>query len=240
VPLPKDLMAKRVGLTRADQAYEYIAKEILEGRWCAGDILSTYALAEELDISRTPISEALKRLEADGFVIIVPQVGCRVCARPDNHLITELSVLCGAFAGLAAESAASVMTAEQFDELERVVIETERSLDVKDAHKLIALNFQFHSQITQASNMRRLLLVSRGTWSLLRHQLLGYPPIGELVTDLLIESAQQQRAVFEALKRSASDEARLLSEQHIRGFGLRFADGYAHVSPMQPAAEVRR
>lgn len=212
-------------MSRADRAYEYIGKEILEGRWHAGEILSTYALAEELNISRTPISEALKRLEADGLVAIVPQVGCRVCERPDQQLITELSTLCGALAGLAAESAALVMTAEQISKLEWIVIECERSLTVKDTHRLIDLNHRFYSEITEASNMPRLLLVSRGTWSLLRHQLLGYPSLGELATDLLMESAQHQRAIFEALRCARGDEARLLCERHIRGFGPRFAYG---------------
>lgn len=212
-------------MSRADRAYEYICKEILQGRWRAGEILSTYALAEELNISRTPISEALKRLEADGLVVIVPQVGCRVCERPNQQLITELSTLCGALAGLAAEAAALVMTAEQFSKLESIVVEAERSLDGRDTHPLIDLNHRFYSELTEASNMPRLLLVSRGTWSLLRHQLLGYPSLGELATELSIESAQQQRAIFEAIRCARGDEARLLCERHIRGFGPRFAYG---------------
>lgn len=212
-------------MSRADRAHEYIAKEILEGRWRAGEILSTYALAEELKISRTPISEALKRLEADGLVEIVPQVGCRVCERPDQQLITELSTLCGALAGVAAESAALVLTAEQLSKLERIVIESERSLTIRDSRQLIDLNYRFYSEIAEASNMPRLLMVSRGTWSLLRHQLLGYPSLGEQATDLLMESAQHQRAIFEALRCARGDEARLLCERHIRRFGPRFAYG---------------
>lgn len=218
-------MVRRAGISRAEHAYDYIAREILTGRWRPGDILSTYALAEELNISRTPISAALKRLEADGLVVIIPQVGCRVSARPDEQLITELSALCGAMAGLAAESAAPVMTAERFGKLESVVLDTERALAVNDTHKLIDLNYRFYTEIAEASDMRRLILVARGMWSLLRHQLLGYPSVGQLVADLLMESAQQQRAILEALKCGAGDEARLLCERHIRGFGPRFADG---------------
>jgi DNA-binding GntR family transcriptional regulator len=64
--------------SRTERAYQYLTEEIVRGRWQAGEIVSTYALAEELQVSRTPILEALRRLEADGLVEIIPQVGCRI------------------------------------------------------------------------------------------------------------------------------------------------------------------
>jgi len=231
------LIAEKVSMSRAGQAYEHIASEILKGRWHPGDILSTYALAEELKISRTPISEALKRLETDGLVEIIPQVGCRVSARPDRQLITELCALCGALAGLAAESAALSITADQLKDLEAVVAETEQSAGVKDTNKAVNLNHQFYLKIAEASAMPRLLQISRGMWSLLRHQLLGYPFTEELTTELLMESAQQQRAIFDALKRPAGDDARTLCERHVRSFGPRFADSAACAVPKAAEGE---
>ena len=51
---------------------------LLEGDLAAGDKLSVVDLTRTLDCSRVPVMEALKRLAGDGFVQIVPQVGCRV------------------------------------------------------------------------------------------------------------------------------------------------------------------
>lgn len=212
--------------SRADQAHQYIASEILSGRWRTGDILSTYALAEELDISRTPISEALKRLEADGLVVIIPQVGCRVSMRPDQPLIEELSLICGALAGLAAESAAKLLSAGQFARLERLVIKQEHA-DFPSFLKLIELCTEFYQEIAYASKMQRLSLVSRGTWSLWRHQLLGYLPDEALIHEMYRESAQQQRAILEALKSPTGDGIRALCEQHIATFGTRLDDNRA-------------
>ncbi len=217
-------MTEMVRQSRAAQAYEHIAGEILGGRWNPGDILSTYALAEELTISRTPISEALKRLEADGLVEIIPQVGCRISARHDLALITELCALCGVLAGLAAESAAIAITPEQCSDLESLAVETEQSAAAGDLHQLIDLTHQFCLRVAEASDMPRLLQVSRGMWSQLRHQLLGYQPVGKPMDGSLIEGAKQQVAIVRALKCAAGEEARLLSEGYIRGLGLRFSD----------------
>ena len=50
--------------SRSDLAYTRIRDGLLCGRWRAGVVLSTYSLAQELELSRTPIMEALQRLEA--------------------------------------------------------------------------------------------------------------------------------------------------------------------------------
>ncbi|WP_448505759.1 GntR family transcriptional regulator [Immundisolibacter sp.] len=63
---------------RAGHAYEHLKARILEGDLGPGDRLSVLALAEALACSRVPVMEALKRLQAEGLVDIVPQVGCQV------------------------------------------------------------------------------------------------------------------------------------------------------------------
>jgi len=72
-------------------------------RWDIGTTLSSYVLAHELEMSRTPVIEALRRLEHDGLVEIVPQVGCRVVAHRARSL-EELLTLRAALEGLAAAS----------------------------------------------------------------------------------------------------------------------------------------
>lgn len=217
-------MAGERRLNRAGQAYESLAAEILRGRWQPGDTLSTYALSEELKISRTPISEALKRLEAEGLVEIIPQVGCRV-TRPDSQTIAELFALRGALEGLAAESAAVLMTDEQISNLEAVVIETERAAATQDTLTFSDLNYGFHLSIIEASGMPRLIQILHGVWSLLRYQLVRRPFTEHQMNEISVESAQQHRDIFEALKRGAAEEARLLCERHIRGSGRWFAGG---------------
>src|ERR1700730_8778301 len=103
-------------LNRSGQAYEMLMAEILRGRWQPGDTLSTYALSEELQISRTPISEELKRLQPEGIGETIHQVGRRV-VRPNSATVGELFAIRGVLEGLAAEAAAKAMSAKQFGEL---------------------------------------------------------------------------------------------------------------------------
>lgn len=70
--------AVTVGGARAELAYQTLRLELLEGTLEAGDAISVVEVAARLACSRVPVMEALKRLEREGFVAIVPQVGCHV------------------------------------------------------------------------------------------------------------------------------------------------------------------
>ncbi len=63
---------------KTDRVYDALRSEFVRGEWPFGQTFSTYELAERFDVSRRPIMDALQRLEAAGFVEIIPQVGCRV------------------------------------------------------------------------------------------------------------------------------------------------------------------
>src|ERR1700731_1354905 len=64
--------------SRATRAYEQIRDEILRGSLAVGDILSRRRLAEKLNMSFVPITEALQRLESEGLVESRPRIGTRV------------------------------------------------------------------------------------------------------------------------------------------------------------------
>jgi DNA-binding GntR family transcriptional regulator len=97
------------GSARAEYAYEAIRLELLEGALAPGDKLSVIDLAAQLQCSRVPIMEALKRLEREELVTIVPQVGCRVVT-PGIADVADFFVL---FA--AVEAAVTALAAERRD-----------------------------------------------------------------------------------------------------------------------------
>ncbi|MDV6247753.1 GntR family transcriptional regulator [Rhodococcus opacus] len=208
-------------LNRSGQAYEQLTAEILRGRWQPGDTLSTYALSEELQISRTPVSEALKRLESEGLVEIIPQVGCRV-VRPSSTTVTELFAIRGVLEGLAAEVAAKAMSAQQLAELGGVLERMEAAIDHGDEVAYGDLNYEFHLKIIEGSGMPRLIQTVEGVWSLLRYQLARLPFTGDQMGESMTESRTEHRAIFEALERRATKRARTLAEQHTRRCGDRF------------------
>ena len=61
-----------------DVAYEHIRKKILNGEYLPGQALMTEVLAEEIGVSRTPVRDALRKLETDGLVSIQPHLGASV------------------------------------------------------------------------------------------------------------------------------------------------------------------
>ena len=123
-------MAER-RINRTERAYRHLASEIVRGRWQAGETLSTYALAEELGSSRTPVLEALKRLEQEGLVEIIPQVGCRVL-RPGSSSVEELFTLRGALEGVAAAAAARRIDHGELHALEALLQQLEAAADRGD------------------------------------------------------------------------------------------------------------
>ncbi|MGH8595678.1 MAG: GntR family transcriptional regulator [Gammaproteobacteria bacterium] len=77
---------------RAHDAYAHVLTALLEGPLQPSDWLSVVDVAADLQCSRVPVMEAIKRLAAEGFVTIVPQVGCRV-AMPDPDEVLDFFTL---------------------------------------------------------------------------------------------------------------------------------------------------
>src|SRR4029079_8661472 len=78
-PASSAVAALQRGGSRLNHAvYDQLKERLLEGRYTAGERLSTEALRTEFGVSKQPVMEALRRLAGDGLVEIVPQVGSRV------------------------------------------------------------------------------------------------------------------------------------------------------------------
>ncbi len=208
----------RQRLNRSEQAYEHLLQEILRGRWQPGDTLSTYALAEELQISRTPILEALKRLESDGLVEIIPQVGCQV-TRPSPGAVAELYALRGALEGLAAEAAASAITDRELAELRGIADSVEAAARSGDVPAFEDRNYEFHVAVIEASRLPRVAQTAHGVWSMLRYQLVRVPHTSEHMQ----HSLPEHQAICDALTRRSGKQARAAAERHAARGAARYA-----------------
>jgi len=102
----------------ARKAYEQIRDEILQGNFAIGDILSRRRLADKLNMSFLPITEALQRLEADGLVESRPRIGTRVRI-PTKQDILDSYLIREALETQAARLCCKQMTAAERDELTR-------------------------------------------------------------------------------------------------------------------------
>ncbi len=147
-------VAARAGAGRAalaNAAYEHIRILLLEGSIDAGQRLSVVELAREAGCSRVPIMEAIKRLEADGLVEILPQVGCRV-ARPAAIDVRDFFRFFAAAESLVARLAAERRTDADLVEFRAACALIDRSAraagpPARKDPTWRHLNLRFHSMI---------------------------------------------------------------------------------------------
>ena len=136
---------------RADAAYTHLKHGLLEGEYGPGHKLSVVMLTRELKCSRVPVMEAVKRLAGEGFVTIVPQVGCRVIT-PLAHEVRDFFALFAAAEGTVTAFAAARRTTEEVVQFKQMC--TQLDTIARSAGKLSdrdptyrRLNLMFHSFI---------------------------------------------------------------------------------------------
>jgi len=199
--------------------YDQLKERLLEGRYPAGDRLSTESLRIEFGVSKQPVMEAMRRLAGDGLIEIVPQVGSRV-ARFTPREVSDFFVMFGGFEGTIAGIAALRRTTRQLDELERIssqIGELRSSPDTIDrAHGYRVLNRQFHHAIHDMAHSRIMAETSRRMWDL-SDFLINTSDVPQPFSSALDDRHADHERIRNALHAGDQDAARAEMEQHIVG-----------------------
>ena len=194
----------------ADSVYETLLEAILSGRLASGSELSEVTLAEQLEVSRTPVHEALRRLAADELVVITTGRTARV-TRLTRADVCEIYQMRSALESLAAERAATRMTQQQSAELSSLLDELlspDRPLDW--TARAIECDLQFHRAIAKASDNVRLERDIRRYRLLVR----GFCRMSGSGANL--EAAcHEHRRILAALKERDATAARRAMAEHI-------------------------
>lgn len=132
--------------TRQELVTEAIRAAILSGRFRPGDKLDQTDLAKELNVSRSPVREALRILTAEDLLTHYRHRGTTVTERSIQEL-QELLLIRKLLEGTAAQRAAEHMTDERLQTLENVIQEAEACQDMQ---RVLVLNNIFHTQIYEA------------------------------------------------------------------------------------------
>lgn len=148
-------MPLRAKFTRVENAYERLKNEILKGELPAGFQAPEPELADRLGMSRTPVREALIRLEAERLVDLVPRRGAKVLpvARKD---LCEIFEILAALEALAAGKAARSHDADLLEELGAVVVRAEAAATDRDMESWACADDRFHRLVAEASGNARL------------------------------------------------------------------------------------
>jgi DNA-binding GntR family transcriptional regulator len=139
-----------------DQVYDAIRQAILDRRLKPGDHIRGQELTELLDVSRTPLREALGLAERDGLVQYVPNRGWFVTKFTPPEIREIFSIRCG-LENLAADMIIDRLTEAEFAELTSQIAEFGRVILRNDAPLRSKLDLAFHQRLVELSGNQRLL-----------------------------------------------------------------------------------
>lgn len=133
-----------------DYVYDEIRSLIMTKNFLPGQRLPEISIAKRLEVSRTPVREALRKLANEGLVVLIPNGGARL-ASPSKQEIQDAFELRVYLECLAARKAAQNITPVQICLLEEQIQAEEQIFEEKDLEGYLEVNQAFHSIIAEAS-----------------------------------------------------------------------------------------
>lgn len=194
-----------------DDATQALREAILDGRFPAGARLKQTALADQLGISRTPIREALGRLQQEGLVELLPGGGVRPTALKNLDEAVELYDLREVLDGLAARLAARRGPAASLARLERALGRMARCLERQDPNEWFPAHLAFHDEIFRAAGNARL----RALTTVVRLSIRHFHPLLLKTAHRLEAAYREHRAIYEAIVAHDAEAAERLARAHI-------------------------
>lgn len=152
--MPKARTTVKSGQSLVDLVTDQIRQAIREGKYQPGDKVLEADVARLFGVSRTPVREALRRLEADGQLKSRPQRGV-VVAELAQHQVTELYAFRRDLEGIAARYAARHASEAEIENLHLILASSRKAFG--DLRKLAQINWQLHYAIIAASHNQYLI-----------------------------------------------------------------------------------
>ncbi|HBY94133.1 MAG TPA: hypothetical protein DEP84_09260 [Chloroflexi bacterium] len=195
--------------TKTGVVTRLIRRKIIVGDYPIGDRIPVDRVAAELHVSQTPVREALRILEAEGYVESLPHQGFQV-ASPDTSNLSDIFGLLEIIDGYAARLAAKRITHENLANLEELHARMIESVKQKDDRLVRALNLEFHETIYMATEVPKLISLLNFFWATARWDILSTHP------DRMPRTLQEHQAVLDALRRRDPDAASAALAAHAR------------------------
>lgn len=193
----------------ADQVFEKLEDDIVYGIYKRGEILTELKLAENLGVSRTPIREALRRLEQERLIADTGK-GSVVMGITKEDLLDIMDIR-QSIEGLAGYYAAMNITPEGAEELTNLVDLQEFYHGKKDIARLQAIDDEFHAAICRLSKRN----VINDTLIPLHRKTRLYRKIAMEDQERSPKSLQEHRLILQAIVSGDGDQAKDLMSKHI-------------------------
>ena len=196
--------------TLSSRVYHSMKDAILSLAYQPGQIMRKGDICEQLDISRSPVSEAVTRLAAEGLVDVIPQAGTFV-TRFSMAEIREGSFLREALEIAAVELVAKTITDDQVKLLKRNLRVQHALVDDLDVQGFYQFDSEMHNLIFGFTNYRRLAAMAETSWLQVNRARQLVLPNPDRVADTLAE----HRAIVSALQARDPKAARKATKKHL-------------------------
>ena len=193
-----------------DVVFKTLRQAILTGELQPGERLMEITLANRLGVSRTPVREAIHKLEQEGLVIMMPRRGAQVAQITEKDLIEVLEVRLG-LEEMAVRFACERMTDGQFTELCQAADEFSAAIDRDDLTALAQADEKFHSLICRATGNDCLCSITNN----LREQMYRYRIEHLKNHDARKNLDGEHKAICAALEKRNAEEAQAILYSHI-------------------------
>lgn len=201
-------LAKKDFPSLGEFAYEMLRARIRGGELPPGSRVREAEIAKQLEISRTPVREALRRLETDGFLAFEPHRGM-IVVQLDYQSVMELYAMREALEGTAAALAAQHASDAEITTLLEM-LDRETAL-FEDPGRLAAHNLQFHQALFRAAHNRYLLKTAnalRDSMALMRGTTMAVPGRAE-------KAHREHKILADAIRTRDADAAEGAARHHI-------------------------
>ena len=175
-----------------------------------GERLMEIQLAEDLGVSRTPVREAIRKLEMEGYVIMMPRRGTYV-ADLSIRDINEVFEIRTSLESLASGLAAECINEDELEKLQRLLVEIGAYIKSGDMESIVRTDTEFHDLLYQASRNTRLV----GIISNLREQLTRFRTTSMSFPGRLKATLEEHRKIVEAIAQGDEKAARKAAEHHM-------------------------
>lgn len=190
--------------------FETLREAIINATLRPGERLMEIQMAEEMGVSRTPVREAIRKLELEGFVVMVPRKGAYVAGISMKD-IADVFEIRAAMEALAAGLAAERITEEELEDLERILVTIGECVKNNDLEKLIEVDTEFHDILFKASRNQRLVQIV----SNLREQIQRFRTASLSTPGRMKYALEEHKKIVEAVSERNVELAQSLAREHI-------------------------
>ena len=203
-------MIEHKTISLADQVFDKIETDILSGIYARGEILTETKLSAELGVSRTPIREALRKLEQE-HLISESGKGSVVIGISEADL-EDIFLIRSKIESIVAKMAAQNRTEEQLEKLKEVVELQEFYLEKQDADRLKIMDNQFHETVYKMSGST----IFYDVLMPLHKKIQKYRKVSVTDTKRAVQSVSEHKSIFDAIASKDGTNTVKLVDTHLK------------------------